>query len=250
MMTRRLFAALLLGVLAAVPARAQITLSEEAAPAQATSGTTCTTNSVTAASGALLTVTIGRRGSNTISSVSGSLNGAFTLTVDNPPGTEGSAIYHYIGSASGTETVTVTLGQTVEFGVICALQEWTPTGTASVDATGTNDDATSPYAASAAGITTSSTAALVISVYGFNSSMTTKTCGDGFTALQDGSFRYMACYDTTAVASQSGVDGEFTADQTTVSTAGSIASFADSGGGGGGGGTTHLQRTTLGVGAP
>ena len=210
----------------ATPAWGQISLTEQTTPVQATVGTTCAANAITVAAGTLVTVTIGTRESLSVATVIGTLNGVYVELVTNPAASRLSAIYYFIASGSGSETVTVTMSGTITAGVICGVQEWTPTGTVTANLTDVNtaDNAavtTHPHGS----ITTDATCGLIITAAA-ESGSTTETPGSGYTALADGGFRVWCQYDVTSVASVT-TDGAFTTSGS-IDTEAAIGSFNDS----------------------
>lgn len=209
----------------AAPAQAVIALGAETAAVQAETGTTCTTGALTASVGDLITVTIGARltETTTISSVSGSLNGAYTQAVSH--GGNRVRIYYFANSAGGSETVTVTMTGTITIGVICGAQRWTGAATvAPADQTNTaSNSATShPHGS----ITEADGLILTVAA---ESATNTETVATDFTALSDGGFRYWAQY--RIVSSSITTDGAFTS-SVGINTECAIVGFNAAAGGG------------------
>jgi len=97
-----------------------------------TSGTSQTTHTatLTLSAGDLVVVCVGTRDGVTIDSCVGSLNGAYTLvdpTIVNTNNSNKSAIFFFENSASGSETVTVTLSAAGRAGV--NISNWTGAAT-------------------------------------------------------------------------------------------------------------------------
>lgn len=228
-----------------VPSQAAIAFVEETTALQTTTGTTAASNAITVASGALVTCTMGGREALTISSVSGSLNGAYTVGVVNTASTRSAAIYYFANSAAGSETVTFTFSGSITTGAIVACQEWSGAATSMVlDQTATADNTTAT-SHSFGSITASASAGLVIGVCGINTSIASKTAGSGFTALSDAgnTLRYFAQYNTATAASFSGT-AAWSSGATSATTECAQASFLNAAAGGG----TRPPLALLGVG--
>lgn len=162
--------------------------TQDASTFDATTGTTkAVTRTVAAGSVLLLFVTWGNEFA--ISSVVGSLNGAYSLLDAgvNTGGDQAVAGYAFINSASGSETVTVTFAGVVDFRAIW-LEEITGAGTGAIDAHGTRNQiaaGTGTDAVTSGNVTSTTQPALVFGFSYEDGGVSTNT-GTGFTSAGTG----------------------------------------------------------------
>lgn len=190
-----------------------------------TSGTA--TVAVSAGDLAVLTWVI--RNGATLSSVSGSVNGAYTQAITRADGGARAGIHFFMASGAGTETVTLTAGASDT--LLLNLTAWSGAHQTSVlDQTNSVlNSATTTHGHGS--ITTASDCGLIITCAGQASTITDETVASGFTALDltAGNNRQWWQYRTSGAASLT-TDGAYTASSHTSSAV--IASFLNAAGGG------------------
>lgn len=211
----------------------------------ATPSTTATTHTatLTLSTGDLAIVLVSSRdGGNTIDSVVGDVNGAYTRVGTDQYDTSGNgrvSCWRFENCASGSEIVTVTFSATSRAAV--NFSRWTGAATASaLDQTNAQNNA-SGTAHNCGSITTTG-AGLIVTVYAFggDEGATTQT---GFTALTAAAGGYAReNWGYKIIASSESNTGSLTSTNSLASAA-KIASFNESGGGGGS--TPKAKRRSL-----
>lgn len=207
-----------------------IAFGAQASGVQTSAADTTIEATITAVAGDLITVLIVARDVVTISSVVGSLNGAYTAAgalQTTPASNDRAAIYYFENSSGGSETVTVTFSANVRGSINVA--RWTGAATSGAldqnNGQSNNPATTTPHHGS---ITTTG-AGLIVTSMAAGGDIGTPT-QSGFTGLTRGSLYVRDWYGYRIVTGSTTEDGDLTGANSVVA-AGKIASFLEAGGG-------------------
>ena len=189
------------------------------------------TATVTASAGDLCVLTWVIRNGSSLTSIAGSVNGAYTQAVTRSDGGARAGIHYFMASGAGTETVTLTAGSSDT--LLLNLTAWSGAHQGAVLDQTNNvfNSATTTHGHGS--ISTASTCGLIITCAGQASTITDESVASGFTALDltAGNNRQWWQYRTSGAASLT-TDGAYTASSHTSSAV--IASFLNAAAGGGG----------------